>query len=80
MVQWLRLQAPNAGSISGQGTRIPQATGQLSPCITREAFTLQQRPSTAKIKQQTNRNVGIDVEKVNNCRNWVKDIFQILST
>ena len=24
-------------------------------------------------------NVGIDVEKVNNCSNWVKDLFLILT-
>ena len=34
MVQWLRICLPmqgDIGSIPGQGTKIPQASGQLSP-------------------------------------------------
>ena len=37
MVQWLRIlptSAGDTGSIPGWGTKIPHATGQLSPCAT----------------------------------------------
>ena len=48
VVQWLRLHAPNAGgtgSIPGQGTKIPQATEQLSPqARTREFKHCSERP------------------------------------
>ena len=37
MVQWLRIlptSTGDTGSIPGWGTKIPHATGQLSPCAT----------------------------------------------
>ena len=47
----------NAGDtdlIPGQGTKIPYATGHLSPySATREADMPAQRPSTAKTKRET---------------------------
>ena len=43
--------AREAGLIPGQGTKVPHAVGQLSPCpVTREAWALQRRPSAAKKK------------------------------
>ena len=59
MLQWLRICIPtqgDIGSIPGQGTEIPQASGQLSPqaatlalCpTTREPCGPQQRPSAVK--------------------------------
>ena len=38
MVKNLPSNAGDAGSISGQGTKIPQAAGQLSPCATTTEF------------------------------------------
>ena len=41
--------AREAGSIPGQGTKIPHAVGQLSPCTAaREACALQRRPAQPK--------------------------------
>ena len=67
VVQWLRLHAPNAGgpgSIPGRGTKVPHTTTKPA-CLnywarmlqslwtaTREACTLQQTHSTAKIKKK----------------------------
>ena len=43
--------AGNAGLILGRGTKIPRASRQLGPCpATKEAFTPQRRPNTAKKK------------------------------
>ena len=45
-------QHRGSGLIPSQGTKIPQASGQLNSCTTtREACTLQQRPSTNKKKK-----------------------------
>ena len=52
VVQNLPSNAGDAGSIPGQGTKIPHAAGQLSPHTTaREAQELQQRPSEDKINK-----------------------------
>ena len=52
MLKNLPSNAGDVGSIPGQATNIPHALGQLSPnTTTREVGVLQQRPSTAKTKQ-----------------------------
>ena len=49
MVKNSPLNAGGSGSIPGWGTKIPQASGQLSPsAATREACMPQQRPSVAE--------------------------------
>ena len=51
-VKNLPSNAGDEGSILGQGTEIPHATGQLSPyTTTREAHMPQQRASAAKKKK-----------------------------
>ena len=56
VVQWLGLHASTTGGsglIPGQRTKIPHATGQLSPRVTIEkSRVLQGRPSTGKIKNK----------------------------
>ena len=39
MVKNLPYKAEDAGSIPGQGTKIPHAAGQLSPCVTTTELT-----------------------------------------
>lgn len=53
VVKNLPSDARGAGTIPGQGTKVPRATEQLSPhTTTREVSVLQRRPSAAKIKKQ----------------------------
>ena len=58
MVQWLRIHLPvagDAGSVSGRGTKIPRATGQLGPRAlepphhNKRVSVPRQRPNAAKI-------------------------------
>ena len=48
MIKNLPSNARDMGSVPGWGTKIPHALGQLSPLTTREACTLQQRPTAGK--------------------------------
>ena len=53
LVKNLPSNAGDTDSIPGQGTKIPPAAGQLSPCTTtREACVMQWRPCTAKTNKQ----------------------------
>ena len=53
MVKNLPPKAGEAGSIPNQGTKMPHAAGQLSPCTTtREACMLQRRPRAAPTPQK----------------------------
>ena len=70
VVQWLRFHACIAGgvgSIPGQGTKIPHATGHLSPCsATGEADVPPQGPSTAKTERKTQyfKNIEVTPRKI----------------
>ena len=66
LVQWLRIHLPNSGDVGlipGGRTKIPHIAGQLRPCIAtgevhrpqlrRLPSTLQERASTAKIRNKS---------------------------
>ena len=79
MVKNLPSTAGDVGSIPGQGTKIPHAVQQLSPCAAttesssynqREAHGVLQRPGTAKIKKQTPGQKAVLVGKLGPCGWW----------
>ena len=56
VVKNLPCNARNVGSIPGQGTKIPQDTGQLSPCVmTTEPAWHNQRAGMLQLKGDTAR-------------------------